>query len=122
MVNNTIADEVYVLFQCGADAPPEADFPEGTKFFRVPLTSISAPETVPYSFVVSRAGRRMVGSCTAVGSARWCMQVELLLQLPLPPWAPHPKPLSRQPHIHALSSIVLPVSWPLPPAGAAWPD
>lgn len=51
VVNNTIADEVYVLFQCGADAPPEADFPEGTKFFRVPLTSISAPETVPYSFV-----------------------------------------------------------------------
>jgi hypothetical protein len=52
VVNNTIADEVYVLYQCGAGAPPRAAFPEGTKFFQVPLTSISAPETVPYAFLV----------------------------------------------------------------------
>ncbi|KAI3437818.1 hypothetical protein D9Q98_000265 [Chlorella vulgaris] len=51
VVNNTIAGEVYVLYQCGADAPPAASFPEGTKFFNIPLTSVSAPETVPYAFL-----------------------------------------------------------------------
>lgn len=70
MVNNTIAGEVYVLYQCGADAPPRSDFPVGTKFFLVPLTSLSAPETVPYAFVVS-------GGCSV-----WLMRGEAALQVP----------------------------------------
>ena len=61
VVNNTIADELYVLYQCGAGAPPRGAFPEGTGFFQVPLTSISAPETVPYAFLVSRTGGRGCG-------------------------------------------------------------
>lgn len=53
VVNNTIAGEVYVLYQCGASPPARTAFPEGTGFFQVPLTSISAPETVPYAFLAN---------------------------------------------------------------------
>jgi hypothetical protein len=66
-VNNTIAGEVYVLYQCGADAPPAASFPEGTKFFNIPLTSVSAPETVPYAFLVGARGVR--GACGGAWSS-----------------------------------------------------
>jgi hypothetical protein len=62
VVNNTIAGEVYVLYQCGAAVPAADQLPEGAKLFEVPLTSVSAPETVPYAFVVSssrRLGRRV---------------------------------------------------------------
>ena len=52
VVTNSIAIETYVLSQCGAQVPPASQFPEGTKFFTVPLVSLSAPETVPYAFVV----------------------------------------------------------------------
>lgn len=51
VVTNSIAIETYVLSQCGAQVPPASQFPEGTKFFTVPLVSLSAPETVPYAFV-----------------------------------------------------------------------
>ncbi|PRW56963.1 flagellar associated [Chlorella sorokiniana] len=51
VVTNSIAGETYVLSQCGAQVPPASQFPEGTKFFTVPLVSLSAPETVPYAFV-----------------------------------------------------------------------
>lgn len=51
VVTNHKVNETYVLFQCGASAPDLTAFPEGAKFFQVPLTSISAPETVPYAFV-----------------------------------------------------------------------
>lgn len=67
MVNNTIAGELYVLFQCGASAPPTDDFPEGTKFFKVPLTSVSAPETVPYAFMVRTA--RAERTCNHTGGS-----------------------------------------------------
>ena len=63
MVTNSIAGETYVLQQCGAPAPDAAQFPAGTKFFTVPLTALSAPETVPYAFVVrwARSGAAVVG-------------------------------------------------------------
>ncbi|KAI7839391.1 hypothetical protein COHA_006792 [Chlorella ohadii] len=51
VVTNSIAGETYVLSQCGAQVPPADQFPAGTKFFTVPLSSLSAPETVPYAFV-----------------------------------------------------------------------
>lgn len=51
IVTNKIANETYVLYQCGT-SPPAADaIPEGAKVFQIPLTSISAPETVPYTFL-----------------------------------------------------------------------
>ena len=61
VVTNSLANETYVLTQCGVAPPPAADFPAGTKFFTAPLTALSAPETVPYAFVVRGAG------CWAVG-------------------------------------------------------
>lgn len=51
VVTNSIAGETYVLSQCGAQVPPASQFPEGTKFFTVPLASLSAPDTVPYAFI-----------------------------------------------------------------------
>lgn len=53
VVTNTIANETYVLVQCGATPPPADAIPAGAKVFQVPLTSLSAPETVPYAFVES---------------------------------------------------------------------
>jgi hypothetical protein len=51
IVTNKIANETYVLYQCGTP-PPAADvIPAGAKVFQIPLTSISAPETVPYAFL-----------------------------------------------------------------------
>ena len=52
VVTNSIAGETYVLSQCGAQVPPASQFPEGTKFYTVPLASLSAPDTVPYAFIV----------------------------------------------------------------------
>ena len=51
VVTNKIANETYVLYQCGTSPPPAADIPQGAKVFQIPLTSISAPETVPYTFL-----------------------------------------------------------------------
>lgn len=53
VVENAIANETYVLYQCGTNRP-DASQPgmlEGAKMFEVPLTSLSVPETVPYAFV-----------------------------------------------------------------------
>ncbi|GAB4819434.1 hypothetical protein N2152v2_006480 [Parachlorella kessleri] len=76
VVNNSIAGELYVLYQCGAGEPSHDQFPAGTKFFQVPLVSISVPETIPYaamallnltdrvydapSFVTSPCGQRLL--------------------------------------------------------------
>lgn len=51
VVKNNIADETYVLYQCGTPPPATDAVPAGSKFFEIPLTSLSAPETVPYAFV-----------------------------------------------------------------------
>lgn len=51
IVTNEIANETYVLYQCGSNPPPADAIPEGAKVFQIPLTSISAPETVPYAFL-----------------------------------------------------------------------
>ena len=78
VVTNSIAGETYVLSQCGAQVPPADQFPAGTKFFTVPLSSLSAPETVPYAFVVRRAERGAACCCScAIGNAgRWlCMRL-----------------------------------------------
>lgn len=51
VVSNHIANETYVLYQCETPAPSANLFPNGTKFFKIPLVSISAPETVPFAFL-----------------------------------------------------------------------
>lgn len=53
VVNNSIAGEIYVLYQCGADAPSPQDVPPSAKFFQIPLVSVSVPETIPYAALVS---------------------------------------------------------------------
>ena len=53
VAENKLADESYVLYQCGTDKPDVSatGVPKGAKFFEIPLTSLSVPETVPYAFV-----------------------------------------------------------------------
>ena len=51
IVKNNIANETYVLYPCGALPPSEESIPAGAKKIQIPLTSLSAPETVPYAFV-----------------------------------------------------------------------
>ena len=70
VVTNSIAGETYVLSQCGAQVPPASQFPEGTKFFTVPLVSLSAPETVPYAFVVRRVLELGGDAASAAAPAR----------------------------------------------------
>ena len=67
VVNNSIAGEVYVLYQCVTQQPPVSDFPPGTRFFQVPLTSVSSPETVPFAFMVRRRARLLGDRCRLLG-------------------------------------------------------
>lgn len=63
VVTNNIVGETYVLTHCGVAPPPAADFPAGTKFFTVPLVSVSVPTTVPYALLV----RVRVPACSLAG-------------------------------------------------------
>lgn len=49
VVNNTIAGEVYVLYQCGSQPPKEV--PQGAKVFAVPLTAVATPDTTAFAFL-----------------------------------------------------------------------
>lgn len=49
VVNNTLAGEVYVLYQCGTTLPDT--LPQGAKVFQVPLASVSVPDTTPFAFI-----------------------------------------------------------------------
>lgn len=53
VVENKVSGEIFVLYQCGTQAPVEGEegIPSGAKMFEIPLTSVSIPETVPYAFV-----------------------------------------------------------------------
>ena len=53
VVINTYVNETYVLYQCGAPAPPKSAFPASTKIFEIPLTAVSVTDTVPFAFIVS---------------------------------------------------------------------
>ncbi|KAK9815804.1 hypothetical protein WJX72_009772 [[Myrmecia] bisecta] len=52
VVTNSKVNETYVLYQCGTAAPSSSLFSNTTKFFEIPLTSVSVPETVPLAFLV----------------------------------------------------------------------
>lgn len=51
VVTDSIANLTYVLVQCGAAPPPQDKIPAGATVFQIPLTSISATETVPYAYL-----------------------------------------------------------------------
>lgn len=51
IVKNSIANQTYVLLQCGAPEPRLDTIPPGATVFQVPLTSVSVPDTVPYAFL-----------------------------------------------------------------------
>ena len=51
IVTDSIANLTYVLVQCGAAPPPQDKIPAGATVFQIPLTSISATETVPYAYL-----------------------------------------------------------------------
>ena len=42
-----------MLYQCGTGRPSADVVPEGSKFFEIPLTSVSVIETVPYAYMVN---------------------------------------------------------------------
>jgi len=39
-----VSTETYVLFQCGTPAPSETNFPNGTKFFSIPVKTVTADD------------------------------------------------------------------------------
>lgn len=51
VVTDSIANLTYVLVQCGAAPPPQDKIPAGATVFQIPLTSISATETIPYAYL-----------------------------------------------------------------------
>jgi len=52
VVTNIQADETYVLFQCGTQPPASSQFGFPVKFFEIPLTSVSVPDTTASAFMV----------------------------------------------------------------------
>lgn len=72
VVTNNIEGETYVLTHCGVAPPPAADFPAGTKFFTVPLVSVSVPTTVPFALLVRAAATAADGCCCLGAAAGRC--------------------------------------------------
>ncbi len=52
IVTNLYVNETYVLYQCGTTAPDADVVPAGSKFFEIPLTSVTVVETIPYAYLV----------------------------------------------------------------------
>lgn len=55
VVTNLYVNETYVLYQCGTSRPSADLVPAGSKFFQIPLTSVTVLETIPYAYLVSSA-------------------------------------------------------------------
>lgn len=53
VVTNSIANETYVLYQCGLPPPAIESFPAGAKLFAIPLDSVAVLETVPLAFMTA---------------------------------------------------------------------
>ncbi|KAL0043795.1 hypothetical protein WJX82_001269 [Trebouxia sp. C0006] len=51
IVTNLYVNETYVLYQCGTTAPDADVVPAGSKFFEIPLTSVTVVETIPYAYL-----------------------------------------------------------------------
>ena len=54
VVNNTAADEVYVLYQCGTAPPAPGTYPANAKLLSIPLTSVVVPDTTAFAFMVRK--------------------------------------------------------------------
>lgn len=65
IVTNLFVNETYILYQCGTTRPTADVVPAGSKFFEIPLTSVTVLETIPYAYLVS------------TGSEFWCFLVPL---------------------------------------------
>lgn len=53
VVTNLYVNETYILYQCGT-TPPTIDLvPAGSKFFEIPLTSVTVLDDTPYAYLVS---------------------------------------------------------------------
>jgi hypothetical protein len=50
-VTNYNTGETLVLTQCGNEHPDASSFPDGTKFFTVPVSSVATASTVPLTFL-----------------------------------------------------------------------
>ena len=53
VVTNLYVNETYILYQCGTNRPSADAVPAGSKFFEIPLTSVTVLETIPYAYLVS---------------------------------------------------------------------
>jgi hypothetical protein len=52
VTNKYSSNETYVLYPCGVSKPDASQFPAGTKFFEIPLTSVSVDDTSVLAFLV----------------------------------------------------------------------
>ena len=52
-MTNLFVNETYILYQCGTTRPTADVVPAGSKFFEIPLTSVTVLETIPYAYLVS---------------------------------------------------------------------
>lgn len=50
MATNLVANETYVLYQCGTTKPDASAFP-AAKFFSIPLSSVSSPDSTSAAFL-----------------------------------------------------------------------
>ena len=63
IVTNLYVNETYVLYQCGTARPSTDLVPAGSKFFEIPLTSVTVLETIPYAYLVSPAWPLITSDC-----------------------------------------------------------
>eukprot|EP00891_Asterochloris_glomerata_P001563 jgi/Astpho2/1563/Aster-x1015 len=69
LVNNSVAEEIYVLYQCGTPAPSKAQFAKGAKFFPIPLKTVIASDNTSYAFLdVLNVTDRVVSTSNATTS------------------------------------------------------
>lgn len=73
VATNLVANETYVLYQCGTPKPDASAFPAGVKFFSIPLSSVSSPDSTSGAFL-STLGLLGRVSHASTYSANPCLQ------------------------------------------------
>ena len=77
VATNIQQNETYVLYQCGTPPPAASQFSVPVKFFEIPLTSVSVPDTTSAAFMVwgevkdGRPGDRDI-KCTIITATCLC--------------------------------------------------
>lgn len=67
IVTNLYVNETYVLYQCGTTAPDADRVPAGSKFFEIPLTSVTVVETIPYAYLVRPSSSAVIPTSFSAG-------------------------------------------------------